>query len=382
MNASTRVDSTRSSTSCAGLLADHLAEDAAQGADVLAQRRIALPVRRTGRGPGRAEIGDVDSGFGHGPSIRLPCDGLMSGPAPTCQKCGRAVLAVLELPEGVRGELVTGGGTEPELLDGAVEVPALGQQHGEVVVAVRLTCGDAAAVGLLRRLVVLHLVGVEVAERQPGHGLAELGALLQDEAGLVLAAGLPRSRWARSARAAGKKSAPARSSGSSDGSRVAHQRQQATTAAASWSPMAGDLHGDVHRLVPLALLAQEEGQLQAALEVAGVGGPAVGAHRAREVAEVLEHLAEVAPGVGLAAGEGDLVGGDRLLPPLLRGEGVAEVERGDGVAQVGGAAEAPLGVGLPAGVGQVAAQVDQRVDVLRRPEAAGGARPGPRSWRR
>ena len=58
-----------------------------------------------------------------------------------------------------------------------------------------------------------------------------------------------------------------------------------------------------------------------------------------------------------------LIGGDRLLPALLRSEGVAEVEGGDGVAQVGGAAEAPLGVGLPAGVGQVAAQVDQRVGV-------------------
>ena len=60
--------------------------------------------------------------------------------------------------------------------------------------------------------------------------------------------------------------------------------------------------GDVHGRVPLALLAQEEGQLQAALEVAGVGGAAVGAHRAGEVAEVLEDLAQVAPGVGLAAG--------------------------------------------------------------------------------
>jgi hypothetical protein len=25
-----------------------------------------------------AEVGDVDSGFGHTPSIRLPCDGFMS----------------------------------------------------------------------------------------------------------------------------------------------------------------------------------------------------------------------------------------------------------------------------------------------------------------
>ena len=115
--------------------------------------------------------------------------------------------------------------------------------------------------------------------------------------------------------------------------------------------------------VPLTLLAQEERQLQTALEVAGVGRPAVGAHGAGQVAEVLEHLAQVAPGVGLAAGQRQLVGGDRLLPPLLGGERVAEVERGDGVAQVGRAPEAPLGVGLPAGVGQVAAQVDQGVGV-------------------
>src|SRR5690348_15128378 len=97
--------------------------------------------------------------------------------------------AALELPQGVGGELVTRGGTEAELLDGTVEVAALGQQDGEVVVAVRLTRRDATAVGLLRRLVVLQLVGVEVAQRQPGHRLAELGALLQDEASLGGAAG-------------------------------------------------------------------------------------------------------------------------------------------------------------------------------------------------
>ena len=121
---------------------------------------------------------------------------------------------------------------------------------------------------------------------------------------------------------------------------------------------------DVHGRVPLALLAQEEGQLQPALEVAGVDRAAVGAHGAGQVAEVLEDLAQVAPGVGLAAGQRDLVGVDRLGPPLLGGEGVAEVERADGVAQVGGAAEAPLGVDLPALVGQVAAQIDQGVDVV------------------
>ena len=115
--------------------------------------------------------------------------------------------------------------------------------------------------------------------------------------------------------------------------------------------------------MPLPLLAQQEGQLQATLQVAGVGGAAVGPHGAGEVAEVLEHLAQVAPGVGLTTGQGQFVGGDRLLPALLRGEGVAEVERGDRVAHVGGAPEAPLGVGLPAGVGQVAAQVDQCVHV-------------------
>src|SRR5215218_1985151 len=61
----------------------------------------------------------------------------------------RGESAVLELPEGVRGELVAGSGPEPELLDGALEVPPLGQQHREVVVAVGLTGRDTAAVGLL-----------------------------------------------------------------------------------------------------------------------------------------------------------------------------------------------------------------------------------------
>ena len=143
----------------------------------------------------------------------------------------------------------------------------------------------------------------------------------------------------------------------------------------------GDLQATSIACVPLALLAQEEGQLQPALEVAGVDRTAVGAHGTGQVAEVLEDLAEVAPGVGLAAGQRDLVGVDRLGPPLLGGEGVAEVERADGVAQVGGAAEAPLGVGLPADVGQVAAEVDQGVGRRRRPAAAAGARRGPRSCR-
>jgi hypothetical protein len=116
--------------------------------------------------------------------------------------------------------------------------------------------------------------------------------------------------------------------------------------------------------VPLALLAQEEGELQPALEVAGVDRTPVGAHRAGQVAEVLEHLAQVAPGVGLAAGHRDLVGLDGFGVALLGDEGVAEVERSDRVAEVGGTAEAPLGVDLAVLVGEVAAQVDQGVDVI------------------
>src|SRR5688500_3648538 len=81
---------------------------------------------------------------------------------------------------------------QAELLDCRFEVAALGQQVGQVVVAVHLAGRDAAAVGLLGGLLVAHLVGVEVAQGQPGHRLAELGAALQDRAGLGLPAGLPQ----------------------------------------------------------------------------------------------------------------------------------------------------------------------------------------------
>ena len=62
----------------AGLLADHLAQDAPQQPDVVAQRGVVGAVGGVGRA-GAAEVGDVDSGFGHVRSIRPPCDGLMSG---------------------------------------------------------------------------------------------------------------------------------------------------------------------------------------------------------------------------------------------------------------------------------------------------------------
>ena len=78
-----------------------------------------------------------------------------SSPA-RARRGGQGVLRqpLLELPEASRGELVTGGRAEAELLDGAVDVAAVGQQDGEVVVAVDVAGGDAAAVGLLRGLVV------------------------------------------------------------------------------------------------------------------------------------------------------------------------------------------------------------------------------------
>ena len=55
----------------AGLLADHLTEDAAQQADVVAQRGVVGAVGR-GRGPGVAEVGDVDGGFGHAAEYPAP----------------------------------------------------------------------------------------------------------------------------------------------------------------------------------------------------------------------------------------------------------------------------------------------------------------------
>ena len=56
----------------AGLLADHLAQDPAEQPDVLAQRGVVgAAVRSDRRGAVRtAEVGDVDCGFGHAPSIR------------------------------------------------------------------------------------------------------------------------------------------------------------------------------------------------------------------------------------------------------------------------------------------------------------------------
>src|SRR4051794_7153764 len=102
----------------------------------------------------------------------------------------RACSVALELPQRHGGELVTGRRTEPELLARTLEVTAVGQQHAEVVVAVHVPRGDAAAVRLLGGLDVQELVGVEVAEREPGLQLAQLRAALEHEPRLGEPAGV------------------------------------------------------------------------------------------------------------------------------------------------------------------------------------------------
>ena len=62
----------------AGLLPDHLAQDAPEQADVVAERGVVGTVTRPGRPGVVAEVGDVDGGFGHAPSIRPACVRLMS----------------------------------------------------------------------------------------------------------------------------------------------------------------------------------------------------------------------------------------------------------------------------------------------------------------
>ncbi|HEY4626708.1 MAG TPA: tetratricopeptide repeat protein, partial [Blastococcus sp.] len=52
--------------------------------------------------------------------------------------------------------------------------------------------------------------------------------------------------------------------------------------------------------MPFTLLAEEERELQAALQVTGVDGAAVGPHGPGQVTEVLQDLAEVAPRIDLA----------------------------------------------------------------------------------
>ena len=177
------------------------------------------------------------------------------------------------------------------------------------------------------------------------------------------------SSCARSLRADGKWSWPARSAGSRAGVGGRAPAPGGDDGRGLGVPGDGQFLRHGQRLPRLALLLQEEGELQAALQIARVGGAAVGPHRAGEVTELFEDPAQVAPGVGLAGGDGLLVGDDRLRPPALPGQAVAQVERRHRVTQIGGPPEAPLGGALPADVGQVAAQVDQLVDVARGPQA-------------
>src|SRR3954453_17530380 len=98
--------------------------------------------------------------------------------------------ALLELLQGAQRQVVASSHAEAELVHRAVEVAALDKQQAEVVVAVDVAGADARPVGLLRRLPVAQLVAVEVAQRQPRLGLAELGAVLEHPAGLVPPAGV------------------------------------------------------------------------------------------------------------------------------------------------------------------------------------------------
>ena len=248
---------------------------------------------------------------------------------------------------------------ELELLDRAVEVAALGQQDAEVVVAVHVAGRDAGAVGLLGGLLVAHLVGVVVAQRQPGGGLAALGAALEHGAGLGLAAGGDQQVGeVLAGRRVQVRAARRSSSRLSRGTR---------TTAAAHAPARGAPEGRAPR--PRRRRARRRpGCAAAARAACRRRGPRRRRPRGRPRAPrrrrpPLEHQAEVAPRVGLAAGERHLVGRGGVLPPLLRGQRVAQVERTGLVAQAGRAAEALLRVAVPAGVRQVAAERDERVDV-------------------
>ena len=126
---------------------------------------------------------------------------------------GPAGSAQFEPAQRLGGQLVAGLGTEPELLDGAVEVAAVGQQHGQVVVAVRRRrrrCRRGRPPRRPRRRRISSGRSCRAAAR-PRLAAAWRPARAPKRASAPRP--LSRSRCARSVRAAGKWSAPARRSG-------------------------------------------------------------------------------------------------------------------------------------------------------------------------